>query len=173
MTDVKRLGKRGGYRLGRLKAQGIVSAPPPELLRPRFRRPEHRGATSGWVLAAIAGTAAIAGGAVIGLWFVPLVVGVLAGAANRFGGWRGRVLVIAVSLMTLVGWGLPLWWPAFHGVPVGGTARVIAALLGLPAHAIAGVLAALVVAIVQALAGLWLGRAITPRPADAQSRLGL
>jgi hypothetical protein len=173
MTDVKRLGKRGSYRLGRLQVQGTASAAPPVPLRPSFRRPEHRGATLGWVLAAIAGTAAIGGGAVAGLWFVPLVVGAAAGVANRFGGWRGRVMVATVSGMALVGWGLPLWWPAWHGAPAGGTARVTAALLGLPPHAVAGVLAALVIAVVQALAGLWLGRALTPRRKDGRSGLGI
>jgi hypothetical protein len=171
VTDVKRLGKRGSYRLGRLRVQGTVRAAPPVPLRPRFRRPEHRGSAFGWVLAVVAGTAVIAGGAAAGLWFVPLVAGVAAGLASR--GWRWRVVVITVSGMALAGWGLPLWWQAWSGAPVGGTARVIAALLGLPPHAAAGVLAALLIAVVQALAGLWLGRALTARPPDGRSGPGI
>jgi hypothetical protein len=163
MTDVKRLGKRGSYRLGRLRVQGTSSAAAPMPLRPSFTRPVHRGPVSAWLLAALAGTAVIAGGAVLGLWFTPFIVGVAAGLANWVGGWRARVMMAAVSVMALVGWGVPLCWPAWHGLPVGATARVIAALAGLPPYAFVAIAVALLVAIVQALVGLWLGRAVTPR----------
>jgi hypothetical protein len=69
--------------------------------------------------------------------------------------------------MALVGWGIPLWWPALHGQPSGATARVIAALAGLPAHAVAGIAVTLLVAVLQVLVGAWLGRALNPLPADS------
>lgn len=166
MTDVKRLGKRGSYRLGQLRVQGAGTGAgaPSALLRPSFNRPRHRGLTSWWLLAAIAGTALIAGSAVAGLWFMPFAVGLLAGLANRIGGWRARVMMTAVAAMALVGWGIPLWWPGLYGQPVGATARVIAALVGLPPYAFAGVVVTLGISVLQGLIGLWLGRALTPRP---------
>jgi hypothetical protein len=167
MTDLKRLGKRGSYRLGRLRAQGVTDVGPPALLRPRFRRVRHRGPTWAWLLAAAAGAAVIAAGAAAGLWFAPFAAGLAAGLANRAGGWRARVLSVAVALMAASGWGLPLWWLARRGEPAGATARVIAALLGLPPHAVVGVTVTLLVAVLQGLAGLWLGRALTPMLPDA------
>lgn len=164
MTDVKRLGRLGSYRLGRLRAQGTGIVVPPTPFRPSFNRPRHRGPTSAWLACAAVGASAIAGGAIIGLWFAPFAVGVLSGLANWIGGWRARVMAAAVMAMAVVGWGVPLWWPALHGVPSGATARVIAALTGLPAYAFAGFALALLVAVIQALAGLWLGRVLTPRP---------
>jgi hypothetical protein len=160
MTDLDRLGKPGSYRLGRLRAQGSRPSLPPSPRRPRFRR-RHRGPTSLWLLAAAAGVAVIAGGAAAGLWFAPLAIGLVAGLVNRVAGWRARVLVPAVAAMAVAGWGIPLGWPALHGQPTGGTARVIA---GLPGSATGGALVTLLVAVAQALAGLWLGRALTPHP---------
>ena len=63
VTDLKRLGKRGSYRLGRLRAQGVIEAAPPAPLRPSFTRSYHQGRTSLWLLALLAGAAAIWGGA--------------------------------------------------------------------------------------------------------------
>jgi hypothetical protein len=163
MTDLRRLGKRNSYRLGRLRSQGIGDLGPASPGRPSFTRPRHQGATGVWLLAAAAGTALIAGGAVIGLWFAPFAVGLAAGLANAYGGWRARVMIAAVAVMALIGWGVPLAWPAWHGLPAGATARAIAALTGLPAYAAAGVALALAVAVAQGWAGLWLGRALTPR----------
>jgi len=163
VTDLRRLGKRNSYRLGRLRAQGVVDAGPPSPLRPSFTRTYHQGRTSVWLLAMLAGAAAIWGGAIIGLWAAPFIVGVLAGLANRFGGFRALTMIIAVVFMAVAGWGLPLLWPALHHQPVWATARTIAALLGLPAHALAGIGLTLLIAVVQAVVGLWLGRALTPR----------
>jgi hypothetical protein len=163
-ADLRRLGKRGSYRLGRLRAQGIADLGPPTPFRPSFTRPRHRGATAGWLLAGLAGALVIAAGAAAGLWFVPFIAGLAAGLANRIGGWRARVMMVAVTIMAVAGWAVPLGWPALTGQPAGATARVIAALLGLPAFATTGVLATLAVAAAQALAGLWLGRALTPFP---------
>lgn len=163
MTDLKRLGKRGSYRLGRLRAQGVIEAGSPPPMRPSFTRTYHQGRTSVWLLALLAGAAAIWGAAIIGLWAAPFIVGVLAGLANRYGGFRALTMIIAMAFMAVVGWGLPLLWPALHNQPAWATARTIAALLGLPAHALAGIGITLLIAVVQAVVGLWLGRALTPR----------
>lgn len=165
MTDVNRLGKRGSYRLGRLRVQGIGAAGPPAPFRPTFARPQHRGQASLWLLGCVLASAVIVAGAASGLWFVPFVVGVMAGLANWAGRWRLRVALPAVAAMAVTGWGIPLCWSALHGQPTGETARVIAALTGLPPYAAAGIAAALLVAVAQALAGFWLGRALSPRPA--------
>ncbi|MGA3154068.1 MAG: hypothetical protein ACLPN6_16505 [Streptosporangiaceae bacterium] len=166
MTDLKRLGKRGSYRLGRLRAQGIGVTGPPEPFRPSFARPHHRGPASLWLLGCLLGTVVIIAGVAAGLWFVPFIVGLAAGLANWAGCWRLRVALPAVAAMAIIGWGIPLWWPALHGQPSGAAARVIAALAGLPAYAATGIAAALLVAVVQGLVGFWLGRALTPRRAD-------
>lgn len=164
MTDLKRLGKRGSYRLGRLRAQGIASAVPVTPFRPSFTRPRRRGPVSLWLLGALAGTAVIAGGAAIGWWFLPFAAGLAAGLANFYGEWRPAALLPAVSAMGVAGWAVPLWLPLARGVPVGAAARVIAALVGLPPHAYAAIAITLLIPVAQALAGLWLGRALTPRP---------
>jgi hypothetical protein len=165
-TDYKRLGKRGSYRLGRLRAQGIKVAAPPVPFRPSFARSIRRGPASGWLLGLLLGVAAIAGGTVIGWWFVPFAAGLACGLANRIGGWRSRVALPAVVAMALAGWGIPLLWRTLDGQPYGAVARVIAALGGLPASPAAGITATLLVAVIQVVVGYWLGRAVTPRPAD-------
>lgn len=166
-AEFKRLGKRGSYRLGQLRAQGIARHAPPVPFQPRFgRRPDHRWPVSAWLLGLLGGLLVIVAGAVVGWWFVPFVVGVLAGLANRIGGWPARFAVPAVALMAAAGWAAPLWWSVLRGEPYGAVARVIAALLGLPGFAAVGMVVTVLVAVSQALAGYWLGRAITPRPAD-------
>ena len=42
-SDLKRLGRRGSYRLGQLRTQGAAPTGPPPPLQPRFRRARHRG----------------------------------------------------------------------------------------------------------------------------------
>ncbi|MGI9008500.1 MAG: hypothetical protein ACR2FU_20310 [Streptosporangiaceae bacterium] len=162
-SEADRLGKRGSYRLGGLSSPVGWPPSPPRPLRPSFDRPQHRGPAVAWLLAAAGATAAVAVAAVAGLWFMPFVIGVLAGLAVRWGGWRLRVTGPAMVLIAAAGWGTALWIAALRGMPVGATARVIAAMSGLPA------VAALIVAITLAvsgglgLAGLWLGRAVAPR----------
>jgi hypothetical protein len=163
MADLKRLGKRGAYRLGRLRAQGIGEAASPVPFRPSFAGPTHRGPVPAWLLAFLAGAAAIAAGAAVGLWFAPFVVGLLTGISVRWGAWRLRVTIPATAAMALIGWGILLWWPALHGEPSGAVARVVAALAGLPPHAAVGIALALLLAVIQAVVGLWLGRAVAPR----------
>jgi hypothetical protein len=173
VTDLRRLGKPGSYRLGRLRAQGTAPPGPPPPLRPRFRRPRHQGPTALWLLAAVAGVALIAGGAAAGLWFLPLATGVAGGLANRFGGWRARVLVPAVAAMAVAGWGIALGWPALHGHPAGGTSPVIAGLARRTSSVTASVLVALLIAALLALAGLWLGHALARYPRAALPDAGI
>jgi hypothetical protein len=173
VTDLRRLGKPGSYRLGRLRVQGSAPPGPPPPLRPRFRRPRHQGPTALWLLAAAAGAALIAAGAAAGLWFLPLAAGVAAGLANRFGGWRARVLVPVVAAMAMAGWGMALGWPALHGHPAGGTAPVIAGLARRTSSATASVLVALLIAALLALAGLWLGHALAQYPRAAVADAGI
>jgi hypothetical protein len=166
ITDYKRLGKRGSYRLGRLRAQGIRVAAPPVPFRPSFARSTRRGPASAWLAGLLLATAVIAGGTVIGWWFLPFVAGLACGLANRIAGWRTRVALPAMVAMALAGWGIPLLWRTVDGQPYGAVARVIAALAGLPASAAAGIALTVLVAVVQAVTGYWLGRAVTPRPPD-------
>jgi hypothetical protein len=169
-SEAQRLGKRGSYRLGGLSQLDTGRPPGPDRMRPSFTRPQHAGPVVLWLLAALLGTAAIAAGAAIGYWFMPFVVGLATGVAMRWGGWRLRVSAPAVVVMTALGWGVVLWIQALRGLPVGATARVIAALAGLPAHAAVAVVITLAVSVVQGLAGLWLGRAIAPRPVSGLDR---
>jgi hypothetical protein len=163
-TDVDRLGKRGSYRLGGPGPLGGVRPVLPRPFQPLFVRPQHQGSTSGWMLAAGAATIVIAGAAAAGIWYVPFIIGVVAGVTTRWGGWRLRVTVPAVTIMSTGGWGLALLLDALRGLPVGATARTIAMVAGLPAGAAATVTITLAVSAAQGLAGLWLGRALAPRP---------
>jgi hypothetical protein len=52
---------------------------------------------------------------------------------------------------------------ALRGLPVGATARAIAALAGLPPYAGVTIVVTLLLAGLQALAGAWLARALLPR----------
>jgi hypothetical protein len=157
-----RLGKPGSYRLGTLAPQGVGRPEPPTQLRPSFRRPAAAGQRWPWIVAALAGAGLIAAGASAGLWFAPLVVGLAAGVAARWGQWRLRVMLPAVAAMSALGWGAALLRPALHGLPIGATARTIAVIAGLPPFAVVGVAVTLGVAVMLGLAGLWLGRSVTP-----------
>ena len=161
MADLRRLGKRGSYRLGRLGAQPAAPKAPSAPHYPSWA-PHHRGPVLLWLLACLAGVVIIAAAAVLGWWFVPFLVGLAAGLAARYGRWRLRVTLPATVAMAAVGWGAALWWLVRGGLPEGAVAREIAALAGLPAHAAVAVAVTLLVAVIQAVAGLWLGRALAP-----------
>jgi hypothetical protein len=166
-TDFKRLGKRGSYRLGQLRTQGVPDPLGPPPFRPRFaRHAYHRWPVWVWLAGLVAGALVIAATAAVGWWFVPFGVGLLAGLANYVGRWHTGVALPAVVLVAAVGWAAPLCWAVLHGQPYGAVARVIAALLGLPAYAAAGFALTVLIAVVQAAAGYWLGRALTPLPED-------
>jgi hypothetical protein len=161
-SELRRLGKRGSYRFGRL-----AGPPPPRPSLPRAHTPSfaphQRGGGAGWLLAAAGAAAAVAVGALAGWWFLPFILGAGAGAASRYGRLRLRTVSVAVVVCAAAGWGAALAWPVWHGLPEGAVARVIAAQAGLPPHAVVTVAATLFVAAVQALCGLWLGRAVTPQ----------
>ncbi len=165
-AEFRRLGKRGSYRLGQLRTQGVQAAGPAARFRPSFARSYRRGPASAWLLAVLGGTALIGGSTVVGWWFVPFVAGLAAGLANRVAGWHTRTALVAVAAMAVAGWGIPLWWHVLDGQAYGATAAHIAVTNGLPRSAAAGVALTLLVAAVQAVVGYWLGRAVTPRPAE-------
>lgn len=164
-SEADRLGRRGSYRLGGFGLPGPGRPDPPSAFRPSFAPPQHRGSALGWLLAAILGILLIAAGAMLGLWFMPFLLGLAAGVVMRWGQWRLRVTIPAVLTMAAAGWALALWAAALRGMPVGPTARTIAQVAGLPAAAALIVGITLAVSVVQGLAGLWLGRALAPRPA--------
>jgi len=163
-SEFGRLGRRGSYRLGAMALQGIARPSPPKPYRPSFSRPTHAGPGWAWIAASVAGAGLIALTAIAGLWFVPFVIGVAGGIAARWGQWRLRVAASCVVVTCAAGWGAALAAEALSGLPVGATARTIAAIGRLPAFAAVGVAVTLAVAVLLGLVGLWLGRALTPNP---------
>jgi hypothetical protein len=160
MADPKRLGKRGAYRLGELRAAAPKPPKPRVPRHPAFGPRRRRGPVLGW-LVGWAATAALLGlGAVLGLWWLPFLAGVAAGA----GPWRARPALALAVLAAAVGWAAALWWPALSGAPAGATARVIAALAGLPPHAWIAVAATLLLGLVQAAVAFWLARSVRLLP---------
>jgi hypothetical protein len=164
MTDLKRLGKRGAYGLGQLATQG-EGPQRPAPFQPRFVRRDHRWPGSVWLLGLLAGAGIIVGAAAAGWWFMPFVIGLLAGLANHVGRWPTQVALPAVVLMSAAGWVAPLSWSVLRGAPDGGVAR-IASLFGLPGYAAVGMILTVLIAVVQGMTGYWLGRALTPLPTD-------
>src|SRR5580693_638113 len=162
MADLRRLGKRGAYRLGQL---GSPPAAPRKPSSPHYPSwvPGHRGPLWLWLLGCLGTVAVLAVTAEIGWWFVPFVAGLAGGIASHLGRWRLRTALLATVVVAALGWTVPLGWQAWHAGAVRATAREVAALAGLPAHSSVGIAATLLVAVLQALAGLWLGRALFPR----------
>jgi len=157
VADPRRLGRRDAYRLGRLR--GPAPPPPrrPTAFAPSFASRPPRGSLTRWLVACAVAAALLGLGARFGLWFLPFVAGLAAGAAR----WRARSALALVVVAVAVGWGAALWWPALSGAPEGATARAVAALVGLPPYAGVGVAGTLLIGIVQGLAALWLSRAVT------------
>jgi hypothetical protein len=127
------------------------------LARPVRRRRGRLALTS--VPCCLAGIAALWAGAAAGLWFLPFVIAALVALLARLAHLHAAVALAATCGIALVGWGAPLAWMSLTGQPVGGTARVVAALAGLPPVAAIVVTLTLVVAVLQASAGTWLGYA--------------
>lgn len=163
-SEADRLGKRGSYRLGGFSLPGSGRAGPPRRFVPSFLGPQHRGSVPAWILAGLISVALIAGGALLGLWFMPFLIGLATGVVMRWGWWRLRVTVPAVLVIAAGGWGLALWIMSARGQAVGPTAQTIASLAGFPDMAALAIAFTLGVSVLQALSGLWLGRAIAPRP---------
>lgn len=164
-AEFKRLGKDRAYRLGQLRTQGVPQLQVPAPFRPQFVRPYHRWSAAVWLVGLLIGVLLIMGGAAIGWWFMPFVVGLLAGAANWVGRWPAKVAVPAVVIAAAVGWAVPLSYSMAHGQGHDTIARITATQVGLPGTAAAGVTLSIAVAVAQAVVGYWLGRAVTPRPA--------
>ena len=162
MADLRRLGKRGAYRLGQLGSLPPAPRRPPSPHYPSWV-PGHRGPVTLWLLGCLAAVAVLAASALIGWWFMPFVAGLAGGIASHLGRWRLRTTLLATIVVAALGWAVPLGWQAWHVGGVRATARVVAALAGLPAHSPVGIAVTLLVAVLQALAGLWLGRALFPR----------
>jgi hypothetical protein len=129
------------------------------------------------VLVVAAATTAL--GAWLGVWWVPFLVGLAAGALGRVRtrnpartrAPRGGVLPAVAG--AILGWAIPIWALALDGQPVGATARVIAGLAGLPPYAGVTVTVVLLLAALQVLVGAWLARSVIhARPAarEAQER---
>jgi hypothetical protein len=110
-------------------------------------------------------------GAYLGAWWVPFPVGVAVGLP-AVAGWLGRGGVLAAAAGAVLGWALPLWVLALSSLPVGATARAIAALAGLPPYAAVVVAVTLLLAASQVLAGAWLARAVFPRRTVARQEAG-
>lgn len=161
MAELRRLGKRGSYRLGRLGAPPAAPARPPATHYPSWTN-RHRGSLWLWLLAWLAAVVVLAVAAPLGLWFMPFLAGLAAGITARAGRWRLRVSLPAVILLGVVGWGAALCWLVLHRLPEGAVAREVAALAGLPPHAAVAIVVTLLVAVIQAVTGLWLGRALAP-----------
>lgn len=103
-------------------------------------------------------------GAELGLWFIPFVLGVTVGVfAPRSRGAVVTATVLTVTGGAVAGWAVALWIMALNGLPVGATARAIAALAGLPPYAAVAIAVTLLLAAMQTLAGSWLARAVFPR----------
>lgn len=161
MADLRRLGKRGSYRLGRLGAPPPEQGGPPPPHYPSFA-PGRRWPLPAWLLGGLAWIAVIAGAAALGWWFVPFLAGIGAGAAARYGRVRLRVALPLTAVGAAAGWAIPLWWAAAGGQPVGAVAREVAALAGLPPHAAVIIAVTLLVPAVQAACGLWLAFVLIP-----------
>jgi len=118
--------------------------------------------------ATILGTILVVLGALLGLWWMVVPVGVLAGLLVA----GARNAVAAGGLAALLGWGLPLAWQAVAlGQPVSDQASVVGAILGFGANQGVLVIAlTLLIAVVLGVAGVWLGAAL--RPFVARRRIG-
>ena len=168
MDELDRLGRPGAYRLGMLRAAS-AGHDRPRPCRPSFARRSRRGPLWAWVLAFAAGAAAVAGGAVVGVFLIPFLVGLVTGLVARWGGWRLRATLLAAVVMAVLGWGIPLAWRAWHAGPPGAPGRMVAGVAGvpgLPAHGSRGTIAVLLAGVLQALAGVWLGQLLAARRAS-------
>lgn len=164
-SEAGRLGKRGSYRLGAVGPAPPEPPRPPRRFQMSFLGPQHRGSVTGWVLVALVGVVLIAGAALLGVWFMPFVIGLATGVLMRWGWWRLRVTIPAVVIVTCAGWGVALLTLVVSGQAVGPTAQTIAAVAGFPGMATVAFAVTLGVSSALGLVGLWLGRALAPRPA--------
>lgn len=107
-------------------------------------------------LVTLSGAAATAVGTAAGLWYLPFAAGLVIGVWGRR---RPALRTLATAaLAAAAGWALVLLWSYAQGADIGGTARTVAALIGLPPPPSLMLLATLLLAAVQAAAGCTLGR---------------
>ncbi|MBW1600750.1 hypothetical protein JJV70_01215 [Streptomyces sp. JJ66] len=108
------------------------------------------------------GIAATALGTLVGLWFMPFLVGAVVGATSRFPRKAPRTSrgYLTASVAAVLGWALPLAVQALGGAPVAEVARTTAALAGLPPLAGIVLTITLLIALIQALLGVWVGRTL-------------
>jgi hypothetical protein len=163
MAELRRLGRRGSYRLGRLGTPPSGPERPPAPHYPSFA-PPRRGPVTIWLAGCLAGVLIIAGAAELGLWFLPFLAGIAGGAAARYGRLRLLFALPVAAVTGAIGWAVPLLWEIASGVPVQAVAREVAALAGLPAHASLIIIVTLLVAAIQAACGLCLAYVFIPRP---------
>jgi hypothetical protein len=99
-----------------------------------------------------------AGGAWLGFWWVPFLLGAVVGAGSRSRRTRGGLL--SAVLGAIIGWLIPIWVLALRGQPVGATARAIAGLAGLPPYAGVTLAVLALLAALQVWVGAWLAHAV-------------
>jgi len=106
------------------------------------------------------GTILVVLGALLGLWWMVVPVGVLAGLLVA----GARNAMAAGGIAALLGWGLPLAWQSVAlGQPVSDQASVVGAILGFGANQGVLVIAlTLLIAVVLGVAGVWVGAALRP-----------
>jgi hypothetical protein len=154
-SEVKRLGKRGSYRFGWLRVEGPEPRPLPAPRQPTFRR-RRLGSKLGWVFWCCAAAAALwAGASRYGLWWLPLVAGLLAGLRCA----RARSAVLWVVLAVCAGWGVALWWPP-HAA---STVRVVTALARLAPNVSIGAGDTLLAGVVEGIVTALLARLLHRR----------
>ncbi len=103
--------------------------------------------------------ATLAAGAAVGVglgyWWLAPLAGLALGAILPW----SRLGLATGALVGLMAWGAPLWWLAAHA-PVGRTAEVVAAIIGLAGLGATGPIAiTLLLGVLLCLSGAWVGAA--------------
>lgn len=114
-----------------------------------------------WPAGVVLGILVVWFGSDLGLWFAPVVVGLLAGIGTGLRRSRWPAAYGLVVLAAVLGWLLPLGLRAVAGQPVMGAANTTADLAGFAGAGGIVVVATVLVALLQAVVGTWLGRAVT------------
>ncbi|HEY4019859.1 MAG TPA: hypothetical protein VGM75_14295 [Pseudonocardiaceae bacterium] len=114
-----------------------------------------------WPAGAVLGILVVWFGSDLGLWFAPVVVGLLAGIGTGLRRNRWPAAYGLAALVAVVGWVLPLGLRAVAGQPVMGAANTTADLAGFAGAGSVVLAATVIVALLQSVVGTWLGRAVT------------
>lgn len=113
-----------------------------------------------WLADGLVAVVTCAIGTYFGLWFLPFIIGIGVGVRPVS---RARLAAIPAMAGAVAGWAIPLGVLALRGLPIGATARAVAALAGLPPYAGVAIAVTLLLAALPVLAGAWLARAVIPR----------